>query len=185
MHYSLAIHPSEAILSLVKTMKELLASDIDWFHSKNSVGHITICEFKASEKRIQIIKKNLKQLCDTIDPLEIILDSFDSYPNGTFFIAPNPSSKESLKPIMKRVQDVIRILNIKKSNDPHLSIARKLSPEKLEIATHLFTEIKEIFLCESIVLRQFDENIKQFSVIEKYTFNSYPPLPELIQGSLF
>ncbi|WP_348811050.1 hypothetical protein [Flavobacterium maritimum] len=101
--YSLAIYPPEAVIVLIKSMKEQLATKVGWFHSKNSVGHITICEFKATD-------------------------------------------------------------------------AKK--------ANHLFTKIELHFVCDSVVLRLFDENIKQFFVTDTFKFKGNPQ-PELIQGTLF
>jgi hypothetical protein len=63
--YSLVIHPPEDILLLIKTMKEQLANEVGWYNSKNSVGHITICEFKATETAIESIKKQIIKLCDS------------------------------------------------------------------------------------------------------------------------
>ncbi|MDI5950065.1 2'-5' RNA ligase family protein [Flavobacterium yafengii] len=182
--YSVAIYPSEAIIALVKSMKDQLAQEVDWFHSKNSTGHITICEFEASAKQIEIIKNQLSKLCDTLEPVEICLNKFGSYPNGAFFISPNEDSKNRLKPIMKRIHESLHIQNMKKSNDPHLSIARRLTPENLERAKALFASIDVAFLCDSIVLRKFDDTIKQFVVTDSFKFNNNPKT-EGIQGTLF
>jgi 2'-5' RNA ligase len=183
-HYSVAIYPSEEVIALVKSMKEELAQEVGWFHSKNSVGHITICEFKTTAAAIEIIKNQLRIVCNTLKPVEVCLNEFDSYPNGAFFISPNNNSKKSLKPIMKRVQESLHKLNMQKSDDPHLSIARRLTPKKLERAKSLFILIDVHFLCDSIVLRKFDKNIKQFFAIDEFKFNDNPQ-PEGIQGTLF
>ncbi|MGG7034245.1 MAG: 2'-5' RNA ligase family protein [Flavobacterium sp.] len=183
-HYSLAIYPSESVIAMVKSMKEDLSKKIGWFHSKNSVGHITICEFKATDKEIEIIKNQLIRLCDPIIPFDVCLNEFGSYPNGAFFIAPDEDSKKSLIPLMKKFHESLRIRSMQKSTDPHLSIARKLNPEKLTTARNLFTEINISFLCDNVVLRKFDENIKQFFVTDSFDFNSNPN-SELIQGTLF
>jgi hypothetical protein len=183
-HYSLAIYPSEAVLALVKSMKEQLDREIGWFHSKNAVGHITICEFRATDATLTTIKNQLNRLSDTLKPVEVHLNAFGSYPNGAFFISLDENSKNSLKPIMKRFNESLRIPGIQKSIDPHLSIARKLVPVNLTKALHLFTKIDVRFLCDRVVLRKFDENIKQFAVIETYAFNNNPQ-PELVQGTLF
>lgn len=182
--YSVAIYPSEAVIALVKSIKEQLANEVRWFHSKNSVGHITICEFQATDKQIEIIKNQLNKFCDTLESIEICLNTFDSYPNGAFFISPNEDSKSILKPIMKGVQKSLHIQNMKKSNEPHLSIARKLTPENLERARALFTSIDVAFLCDTIVLRKFDDTIKQFVVTDSFKFNNNPKT-EGIQGTLF
>lgn len=182
-HYSIAFYPSEAVIAMVKDMKELLSDKIGWFHSKNSVGHITICEFKASDTVIEKVKQQLVRLCDGFEPTEITLNRFDSYPNGAFFIAPDAVSKSNLKPIMKRINDTLILKNLHKSDDPHLSIARKLPPEQVKIAYSLFTEIDTHFLCASVVLRKFNETIKQFEVTDTFMFNSNPS--EDVQGTLF
>jgi 2'-5' RNA ligase len=99
--YSLVIHPPESILALVKSMKEQLATEVGWFNSKNSVGHITICEFKATEKGIENIKTQIDKVCNTLSSVEVHLNEFGSFPNGAFFIAPDNDSKKDLKHIMK------------------------------------------------------------------------------------
>jgi len=182
--YSLVIHPPEAILVLVKSMKEQLATEVGWFHSKNSVGHITICEFSATNAAIETIKNQISRLCDTLSPVHVRLNEFGSFPNGAFFIAPDKVSKNNLKHIMKRFHKSLRIPNMQKSDNPHLSIARRLSPQNLAKANHLFTSIDLSFVCDGVVLRQFDENIKQFFVTDTFEFKDNPQ-PELIQGTLF
>ncbi|WP_281637768.1 2'-5' RNA ligase family protein [Flavobacterium marginilacus] len=182
--YSLVIHPPEEILILVKSMKKQLAGEVGWYNSKNSVGHITICEFKANETAIEIIKKQIDKLCGPLIPVEVHLNEFGTFPNGAFFIAPNNDSKKDLKHIMKHFNKSLQILDMKKSDNPHLSIARRLSPENLFKASRLFTEIDLHFVCDSVVLRQFDENIKQFFVTDTFKFGNNPP-PELFQGTLF
>jgi len=92
--------------------------------------------------------------------------------------------KPTLKSIMKKTQETLRISNMKKSNDPHISVARRLTPEKIKIASQLFTTIESDFLCKEIVLREFDPIKKQYFVIETFPFGSNPKT-ELIQGTLF
>ena len=182
--YSVAIHPSEAIILLVKEMKKKLFEEVNWFHSKNSIAHITICEFEATDDEIEIIKNKLDHLCDALEPFEVNLNGFDSYPNGAFFITANKISKSKLKEIMKKVHEALRTLKMQKSNDPHLSIARKLTPENIEKANRLFTTINTSFMCDSVILRKFDPSLTQFFITDTFKFNSNKK-PELIQGKLF
>lgn len=182
--YSLVIHPPEAILILVKSMKEQLATEVGWFNSKNSVGHITICEFKATDVAIEKIKIQISKVCHTLSPVEVRLNEFGTFPNGAFFIAPDSDSKKSLKRILKQFNESLRIPDMLKSDNPHLSIARRLKPENLSKANCLFSTIDLNFVCDSVVLRQFDENIKQFFVTNTFMFKDNPQ-PEPIQGTLF
>lgn len=84
--YSIAMLPPESIISLIKSMKEQLYKEIGWFNSKNSVGHITICEFKANDATLESVKNRLIKLCDGLEPVEVSLTGFNSFPNGAFFL---------------------------------------------------------------------------------------------------
>lgn len=183
--YSLVISPSEEIIALVKTMKEQLAKKVGWFHSKNSLAHITINEFMAAENEIEVIKKQLNTICESLKPIDVHLNAFDSYPNGAFFIAPNAVSKIDLKQIMKHVNQSFQAKILFKNNEPHLSIARQLSPEHIATSYRLFSKPIDLnFVCYSISLRLFNPNIKQFEIISHFEFQNNPK-PKFEQGTLF
>lgn len=181
--YSIAIHPSPELLAIIKSMKEQLATKVGWFHSKNAIAHITICEFEADERDLERVKKQIERICDTITPVSVQLNSFGTFPNGAFFIAPDTNSKMALQPIMKLFHNTLVIKTFHHSDVPHISIARKLSPENLIKASQLFTSIDESFLCNGIVLRMLDLELKQFRVIDTFDFKGLKPLE--VQGSLF
>ena len=42
----------------------MLADRIGWFHSKNSLAHITIAEFNASDELLPIFTKQLERIAD-------------------------------------------------------------------------------------------------------------------------
>ncbi len=173
--YSIVIYPSEAVITLVKTMKEDLAKELGWFHSKNSVGHITICLFKATDTSINSVKEKLQALCTELRPVKVWINDFGSYPNGAFYVEPDAISKKLLKPIMTQVQDTLSYIpNLIINEDPHLSIARRLSPSKLQRAKSLFKLIDIHFLCDSFVLRKFDDKVKQYIVTDTYNFGFNP-----------
>jgi 2'-5' RNA ligase len=183
--YSVAIYPSQDVIDSVKTMKDYLKSKIDWYNSCNSVAHITICEFTIEESQIEKYKQKLFKACDTFTPFQVYLDHFGAYDSaGAFYIAPNEDSKNNLKPILKKTHEVLKPLKLKKSDDPHMSIGRKLTPENLKIASQLFTTIEIDFLCKEMVLRELDPVKKQFFVIDTFSFNGNEQ-PEFVQGSLF
>ncbi|WP_166922246.1 2'-5' RNA ligase family protein [Flavobacterium poyangense] len=183
--YSIVFYPSQDVIDAVKTMKDYLKGKIDWYSSCNSVAHITICEFALNESEIDKVKQKLSKICDTFTPFQVSLDHFGAFENsGAFFIAPNEDSKNGLKTIMKKTQQTFRSLKPQKSDEPHMSIGRKLTPENLKIASQLFTTIDLDFLCKEIVLRELDSVKKQFFVIDSFAFNSNPQA-EYVQGSLF
>ncbi|MGH2664732.1 2'-5' RNA ligase family protein [Flavobacterium sp.] len=183
--YSIAIQPSEEIIASVKLMKEQLAAKIGWFNSKNSLAHITLNEFEASDADLLRIKKQLTQLCDSLHPTQVSFTSYGNYPNnGAFFLAPDEESKKDLKVIMKHINDGLKAPSKFKSSDPHMSIARRLSPEKLAVADGFFPPADFSFLCDSVVLREFNPERKQFEVTEAFTFNGNTS-SVFVQGSLF
>ncbi|QSW88567.1 2'-5' RNA ligase family protein [Flavobacterium endoglycinae] len=184
--YSVVFY-SKPVVDTVKEMKDLLKSKVhkNWYNSCNSEAHITICEFQIDDSQFDSIKKKLIKICDTFTPSQVYLDHFGSYDNaGAFFIAPNEESKNNLIPIMKKIHETLKSLKLKKSDDPHMSIGRRLTPENLKIASQLFTTINIDFLCNEIVIREFDPIKKQFFVIDSIEFGSNPE-PEFVQGSLF
>lgn len=187
--YSVAIHPSPELIAQIKGMKEQLAEEVGWFHSKNSVAHITICEFMATDEELDTVKKQLAKLCATLTPLTVHLDGFGNFYNPkngkyAFFIAPDEDSKAALRPIMKRFHNALPVKTFHHSDVAHLSIGRGLTPEKLKKAEKMFTDFNASFLCDGIVLRMLDMSIQQFRVIDTFEFKGNPP-PEPIQGTLF
>lgn len=182
--YSLVIHPPEPILALVKSMKEQLFAKVGNFGSKNSVGHITICNFETTEKGLENIINQIKKICNTLSPANVHLDKFGDYPNGAFYISPDTDSIKNLKHIMAQFNKSLRLPKMVKSNDPHLSIARRLKPENLSIAKEMFTTVDLNFVCDSVVLREFDPKILQYFVIDTFEFGNNPQ-PDVIQGTLF
>lgn len=168
--YSLAIYPSEAVIELIKSMKLDLAKEVGWFHSKNSAAHITICNFTATDEEISAIKDQLNQLSDPIESFEIHLNGFGSYPNGAFFIAPDENSNRLIIPVLTHFNESLHLRNMQINNEPHISIARRLSRQQLDIARKMFTKIDVTFLCDHIVLRKFDDNLKQYTVTDTFMF---------------
>lgn len=183
--YSLVISPPEAIIELVKTMKNELSQEIGWFNSKNSLAHITINEFMAHESEIESIKEHLNTICESIAPIAVCLNSLNHYPNGAFFLAPDAVSTKDLKEILKHINKNFRVKTVFKINEPHLSIARRLSEEHITTSYKLFSKPIEFnFDCNSIALRQFNSNIKQFEIIAYFEFKNKPK-STFIQGRLF
>ncbi|KGO87906.1 hypothetical protein Q764_12210 [Flavobacterium suncheonense GH29-5 = DSM 17707] len=161
-------------MATVKNMKEDLNKEVGWFNSKNSLAHITINEFKTSELQLENIKKQLTYICNGFEPIKVHLNHFGSYDNGAFYIAPDACSKMGLKAIMKHLNNSLCIADKKTSSDPHMSVARRLSPEALGKAKELFDEVDLNFTCDHVVIRQFNPNIKQFEIIDRIPFNNKP-----------
>lgn len=172
--YSIALSPSEAIICEVREMKEKLSSAIGWFNSKNSLAHITINEFMASDAELDTVKMELMAICDTLQPIAVTFNNFGNYPNsGAFFIAPDTVSAASLKTVMQQINDSLRVNTKFKNNEPHMSIARRLTPEKIAVAQGLFPSVVMKYCCDSVAIRKFDEERKQFDIIAVFKFKNH------------
>ena len=71
-----------------------------------------------------------------------------------------------------------------KSSDPHLSIARKLTKEQLQVAKEIFIDCQIEFEYSHIALHKLDLDTKQFISVNTLSFNSNKEF-EVIQTSLF
>jgi 2'-5' RNA ligase len=181
--YSIALIPSKEIVELVDSMKKELSETIGWFNSKNSKAHITIAEFKATEEEAEKIISKVKKIANSTKPVVVTFNSFDSFANGAFYIAPNDISETELKAIMKSVQEgVPSAKDATKNANPHISIARRLDKQNLKIAFEIFKTINISFNCDRVAIRVF--NGKQYDIMESFPFNANPS-ENGIQTSLF
>ncbi|RZL39646.1 MAG: 2'-5' RNA ligase family protein [Pedobacter sp.] len=183
--YSIAIITDDAGTDYVNVLKDQLFKKIGWYHSRNSKAHITISEFATNEDELQRIVKHLKEIAGHENPIHLNFDGVDSYPNGAVFLAPDDTSKSPFIDMMKRIQSNLKITKSYNSKDPHLTIARKLNDENVEIALKMFGNVKLDFNCANVVLRKFNPEIKQYEIFSTdFPFLGLPPKP-VAQTSLF
>lgn len=175
--------PDLQTIETVKQMKLLLAQHIGWFNSKNSLAHFTIFEFFEENIKEDTFCLQLDRIASEMNTFNVQCDAFDWFDNGAFYIKPNKVSSTKMTELMKQIlKESTQIKKTVSNTNPHLSIARRLSPEKLEKAQQLFTNIYLEFAVTNLTLRKFDESLKQFMV-----YREFPLLgkPKEIQGSLF
>ena len=183
--YSIVIQPSNSVIEEVKQMKDLLATKIGWYNSKNSIAHITINEFERQEIELEQIKSKLGEITAYLKPQEVQFTGFDVFPNGAFFLKPNEVSRLCLKEIMNLVHQKFSFSTNIKSSEPHISIGRRIQPKNIEIAKSVFSKDPNIsFICDTIALRCFNEKRKQFDVIATFSFLG-EEVQDVKQGLLF
>lgn len=182
--YSIAIVPKPEIVLLIKSYKDLLASKIGSYKSKNAMAHITIKEIFANEKELELTIKQLNRCCENVFPFSVHCADFGSYPsNKTIYIKPDLDSKKALIEIMKKVQKSTSIKSNHISSDPHISIGRGIVKfeEALEI---LNFPLDFNFIVDAIVIRKFNPEIRQYEIYKTIPFLSLPN-QEPQQMSLF
>jgi len=182
--YSIAIIPPTEIVSLIKSYKDLLATKIGSYKSRNAIAHITIKEFFANEKELELTCKQLQRCCESFKPISIHCNKFNSYPNNrTIFIEPDLNSKIKLLEIMKKVQKSTTLKSNHLSSDPHISIGRGI--QKYDEAIEVLNFYLDInFSINNIVIRKFNPEIKQYEVYKIFPFLGLPN-QEPEQMSLF
>lgn len=181
--YSVVFMPDTATIDKVKQMKLLLAENIGWFSSKNSLAHFTIFEFLEEDITMKRIEKQLKRIASEIKPFQVQCSYFDAFENGAFYIKPNEVSFIKMTELMKLVlKESTQIKKTITNTTPHLTIGRRLNDNQLQIAQKIFTEIDLSFEIDQLTLRIFDEKQRQFRIYKQFPLSG---LPKEIQGSLF
>lgn len=177
--YSLVFQPCEKGIQVVKSIKESLKTKIGWFSSCHSLAHITICEYIADVDNLSKIKKQVAEVLKYEHSQYVYFDEYSAFPkSGAFFIAPALKSKQFLKSKMQAITNIDFSTELYKSDEPHLTVGRKLDQEELAIAFDHFKAIDLDFFCSSIFLRKFNPTRKQYDTIEEFKFGNLPKPPQ-------
>lgn len=179
--YSVVIHPNVSIINRFKLYKNTLFSKIGNYGSRDSMAHITILEFDATEKELEnIIKKLYKIVQEEI--------SFDAIFNQviysqTILVLPDNDGNEYFKKLLETVR--ARIKGIQNNSIAHLTIGRNLKPEQVANLQNLFHDANFNFHCNQLALRKFNDNIKQYEIVQIFPFSGNDSKKEIMQLSLF
>lgn len=169
--YSIVIHPAE-LLGEIKRIKQGLKSLIGWYSSVNALAHFTICKFEIDESQLEKVKHEISKLIVNWKKEVIRLNSYDSFRGGAFYIKPDEESSLYLKALFKaiavKVKEIIPDAYI--CTTPHLSIGRKLNEEQLQIAKTNFPNYSNSFLCDGVMIREFNPKRKQYDLKEFLRF---------------
>lgn len=168
--YSLVILPNEAQKQLIKDYKLLLKSKIGWFGSANAAAHITVINFE-NEIALALHIQRIREYCKDVVPQKVTFNSWDSFGEKTFFIAPDEKSKTYLNSLISNLHQNLGLKNT--TINAHLTIARGLDHERMNTAKSTFntTDVDFEFDCDAIYVRKFNINTKQYTdITEKILF---------------
>lgn len=168
--FSIVIFPNEDQIQQVKSFKQLLKSKIGWFGSANAVAHITVINFE-NEFTLALYIEQIREYCRTITSQKVIFNSWGTFGEKTFFIAPDEQSKLYLNTLISQLH---LFLGFKTSNsNAHLTIARGLDAEKMTTAKTIFSnkDVNLEFNCDAIYVRKFNHQTQQYTdIVEKIHF---------------
>lgn len=120
--YTTVILPPQHIIESVAQLKQGLHDTIGWYHSCNSLAHITINLFVSSEKAFQIREDYIKHFASQLLPFSIGFDHTGIFSNGAFVILPDEVSRIRLSSMMKDFHNGVPGNVFGKSLNPHISI---------------------------------------------------------------
>lgn len=166
--YSIVFQPDNELIESVRTLKLQLAEEIGWYNSKNALAHITIVKFDAEAKEITRIHHQITRCSERFKPVTIHFNSFGSYPNGAVYLEVDVEAKEILKEYNRQLIEELSVKFTGRSNDPHLSIARKLNPENTQKALELFHTPQITTTIGHLALRKLNPIRKQYDIVHHY-----------------
>lgn len=166
-HISIVFQPCDRGIRFVASLKQLARQLLNiWYPSCNSIAHISICKIEVTEAQLERIIDLLAAKMRYEHAQHIYFNAYASYPSsGTFFLDPTVQSKAFLLQKMRSiVAETQRVIAVKKSSAPHLTISRGLDANNLnELRENdKFKHLDFDFFCKSIVLRRFDAATQQY-----------------------
>ena len=185
---SLAFVPCESVNAKIKNIKEILKSVIGWYSSCNSAGHVTICEFETTRDELSRIASLLVEKLQYEHAQHVYFNDYSIFRHGdtyTYYIAPTVQSKyyfnQRSAVVIDALKDRFSLKAI--SKEPHLSIGRKLEEVAIKDAKNSLKEIDLDFYCDSVFIRVFNPDIKQYDMFLKVPFGGKERLSDAGQLS--
>lgn len=173
--YSFVFQPDEEGMALVGGLKQRLRAafaeqfpdkEKGWYPSCNAKAHVTICAFEAHEDTLARAIEALQQTLTSERSQYVYFDHFSSFAGGAFYIAPTVHARSYLR---DRARVVVQALSafdlIEISDEPHISVARRLEPERLESAKKLLKSVDLSFMCSGVHIRRFNPDMGQYEPV--------------------
>jgi len=174
--YSIIFHPLAQTIEDVMNFKNHLTSEAGDYPSQNSLAHITIAGFEATENQLTGVKEYLKKFVENVVPFATLFNqlSCSAFSKCAVFL-PSFEFTDRINNITKNVRNIIPVTKMSKISPPHVSIGRDLSEEQLTIALQLFADKNFKFDCCQLALRKFDPNTGQYEIIQTFPFLGETP----------
>lgn len=169
--YSVVIHPWEEVVEEIKAHKQKLHDVIGWYHSYNSLAHITINLFSGNEPTLKRWEEYTEYFVKYLKAFDVRFNKTGTFHNGAFFLAPDEESAAKLIPIMKAFLKSAPAYPHGKSTKPHISIGRQINPEQLATAKGLIKEVELKFVVDNLTIRKFNPERGQYDLHKEYKFH--------------
>ncbi|MCU7618837.1 2'-5' RNA ligase family protein [Chryseobacterium sp. PBS4-4] len=183
--YSIIFHPLSSTIGEVIKFKKDLTSKAGDYASQNSLAHITIAGFEATENQLTGVKEYLKKFVENMVPFTTLFNqlSCSAFSKCAVFL-PSFEFNDRIHNITKNVRNIIPVKEMSKISPPHVSIGRDLSEEQLTIALQFLNSKSFKFDCCQLALRKFDPNTGQYEIIQEFSFTGKPNQENFRQTSI-
>lgn len=161
----------------VALFKKELEQKLGWYSSVNSKAHISFMEFFDEDGKLQEMEEFLLRFCKTIEPFNVVLNSFGRL-GKAYCILPDNPTKKFLANLMRQFHRGKPFNQEEMFDKPHISIGRNFSEEQLVVAYELFSNrlIHHEFLCADLTIRKFNPVKRQYEVYKRFDLNKPPDL---------
>jgi 2'-5' RNA ligase len=147
------------------------------YGSANADGHISLDGFDAAEADYPLILSEYVKLVSPLTPFQLNFSGFGDFDRANFSAFYIKPTEESSNAIRERTQVIMKAFDKKfkkqymqkwadESKNPHMSIGRRLTREWIALAYSIFTDYEAGFLCDSFVIRKYNEKRRQYDVID-------------------
>ncbi|WP_343539143.1 2'-5' RNA ligase family protein [Sphingobacterium thalpophilum] len=180
--YSFVFQPDEVGMALVDDLKQRLRQALaerfpdktkGWYHSCNSRAHVTICAFEGDEKKLAAATLALQEALAYERSQYVYFDHFSSFPTGAYYIAPTVHARSYLKDRVRKVVQTLAAFDlIEVSDEPHISIGRRLETGQLELAKAVLRAVDLSFMCKGVHVRRYNPDMKQYEGLDFIGFGN-------------
>ena len=135
--YLLVLHPHQDLVDKIAKVKEDFYGKYKAESAKWSKPQITLVKFSQLQMMEERIVNRLKSIASGLPAFTIELNNFGSFPTHTIFI--NVETKGSIQALVKNLKPAQALMKTKEvkphfMDNPHLTIARALTPQQYEQA---------------------------------------------------
>ena len=187
--YLLVLSPHEELWNRIKKIKEEFSEKYKSERAKWGKPHVTLVNFVQFEMMEERLVNHLKTIAMGHNPFKIELKDYGSFPSHSIFI--NVDSKQQVQNLVRELRPARRLMTLNKDNkphfidDPHLIVARKLSPWQYEQGWQEYSNrhFTGRFIADSMLLIKRRVGDKAYQIVQRFEFMNLPVSTK--QGELF
>ncbi len=156
--YLLVLKPNSNVTEKILQVKEDFSTKFKVPSANLSYPHITLVNFLQFRMRENRLLHRLNTIAMGYHPFTLNLKDYGSFPSHTIYV--NIESKQQVRNLLKELAPARQLMTLNKEkkphfiDDPHLTIARRLSPWQYEQGWNEYSHkhFTAHFIAESILL---------------------------------